>query len=62
MDGGTEEEARKNGLDVIVARLPLSYVRRALAARETRGFIKLVADRRTNRLAAHTSSPRRRAR
>ena len=33
-----------------MSKLPLSYVPRALAARETRGFIKLVADRRTNRL------------
>ncbi|MBI2186198.1 MAG: hypothetical protein HYU37_03620 [Acidobacteria bacterium] len=48
--GVTEEEARTNGLDVMVSRLPLSYVPRALAARETRGLIKLVADRRTNRL------------
>lgn len=48
--GITEKEAHRDGLDVIVANLPLSYVPRALAARETRGFIKLVADRRTNRL------------
>jgi mercuric reductase len=48
--GVTEEEARKNGLDVMVSSLPLSYVPRALAARETRGLIKLVADRHTNRL------------
>lgn len=48
--GMTEEDARRSGVDVMVATLPLSYVPRALAARETRGFIKLVADRRTNRL------------
>lgn len=48
--GFTEDEARQKGLDVMVSKLPLSYVPRALAARETRGFIKLVADRRTNRL------------
>jgi mercuric reductase len=48
--GVTEDEARKKGLDVTVSKLPLSYVPRALAARETRGFIKLVADPRTNRL------------
>jgi mercuric reductase len=48
--GVTEEQARQNGLDVMVSRLPLSYVPRGLAARETRGFVKLVADRPTNRL------------
>ena len=48
--GLTEKEARTRSLDVVVSKLPLSYVPRALAARETRGFIKLVADRRTNRL------------
>ena len=48
--GLTEQEARSTGVDVIVSKLPLSYVPRAQAARETRGFIKLVGDRRTNRL------------
>ncbi|MBI1873492.1 MAG: mercury(II) reductase [Acidobacteria bacterium] len=48
--GVTEQEARAQGTDVAVSNLPLAYVPRALAARETRGFIKLVADRRTNRL------------
>jgi mercuric reductase len=48
--GVTEHEARAHGLDAAVSKLPLSYVPRALAARDTRGFIKLVADRRTNRL------------
>jgi mercuric reductase len=49
--GLPEEEARHKGIDLATSKLPLSYVPRALAARETRGFIKLVADRRTNRLA-----------
>jgi mercuric reductase len=48
--GVTEQEARSKGVDVIVSKLPLSYVPRAQAARETRGFIKLVGDRGTNRL------------
>lgn len=48
--GLTEKEARAKSVDVMVSKLPLSYVPRALAARETRGFIKLLADRRTNRL------------
>lgn len=48
--GFTEADARRSGLDPIVARLPMSYVPRALAAHDTRGFIKLVADRATRRL------------
>jgi mercuric reductase len=48
--GATEQEARTQGIDVVTSRLPLSYVSRAQAARDTRGFIKLIADRRTNRL------------
>jgi len=45
--GITEAEARDRGIDVMVSKLPMSYVPRALAARDTRGFIKLVADRAT---------------
>ena len=48
--GVTEAEARAKGVDAAVSKLPLSYVTRALAARDTRGFIKLVADPRTKRL------------
>jgi mercuric reductase len=48
--GLTEQEAGAKGIDVSVSKLPLSYVPRALAAHGTRGFIKLIADRRTNRL------------
>jgi mercuric reductase len=48
--GLTEEQAPSQGVDVILSKLPLSHVPRAQAARETRGFIKLVGDRRTNRL------------
>lgn len=48
--GLTEAQARAQGVDLVVSKLPLAYVPRALAARETRGFIKLLADRRTNRL------------
>ena len=45
--GITEAEARAQGIDAMVSKLPMSYVPRALAARDTRGFIKLVADRST---------------
>jgi pyruvate/2-oxoglutarate dehydrogenase complex dihydrolipoamide dehydrogenase (E3) component len=38
--------------------LPLSYVPRAIAARDTRGLIKLVAERTTGRLlGAHMLAP-----
>ncbi len=48
--GLTEAAAEAQGYDVKVSTLPLAYVSRALAARETRGLIKLVADRNTNQL------------
>jgi mercuric reductase len=48
--GLTEAEAVKEGYDVKVANLPLAYVPRALTARDTRGLIRLVADRSSDRL------------
>ena len=48
--GLTEAQAREAGYDVQTSILPLSYVPRALAARDTRGLIKLVADGATGRL------------
>lgn len=39
-----EREANENGRRVLVARLPMSHVARALEAGETRGFIKAVVD------------------
>jgi len=48
--GLTEAAARAVGHDVRTSVLPLSYVPRALAARDTRGLIKLVADGRTRKL------------
>lgn len=48
--GLTESQARAEGLDVKTSMLPLTYVPRALAARDTRGFVKLVADRQSDRL------------
>lgn len=56
--GLTEAAALKAGHDVRVSVLPLSYVPRALAARDTRGLIKLVADGKTRRLlGAHILAP-----
>jgi mercuric reductase len=48
--GLTEAEATTGGYDVKTSILPLEYVPRALAARDTRGLIKLVADRNSDRL------------
>jgi len=56
--GLTEAGAKKNGLSPIVSKLPLEHVPRALAARDTRGFIKLVADADTRRIiGAHVLAP-----
>ncbi len=48
--GLTETAARAKGLDVKVSLLPLDAVPRALAARDTRGLIKLIADNGSDRL------------
>ena len=48
--GLTEAEARERGIEVRTSLLPLDYVPRALAARDTRGLIKLVAEVGTGRL------------
>lgn len=56
--GLTEAAARAVGLDVKISVLPLEAVPRALAARDTRGLIKLVADKATDRLlGAHILAP-----
>jgi len=56
--GLTEAEARAGGFDVKTSVLPLSAVPRALAARDTRGLIKLVADKATDRLlGGHILAP-----
>ncbi len=48
--GLDEEQAAQAGIDVDVSLLKLSHVPRALAARDTRGFIKLIRDRSTDRV------------
>jgi mercuric reductase len=56
--GLTEERARAQGVDVKVSVLGLENVPRALAAFDTRGLIKLVADAKDNRLiGAHILAP-----
>ncbi len=55
--GLTEREAREQGLRVCTTTLPLDYVPRALAARDTRGLIKLVAGQDGRLLGAHMLAP-----
>src|SRR3546814_20156013 len=56
--GLTEAAAQRAGLDFETAVLPLDQVPRALAARDTRGLIKLVAERGSGRLlGAHMLAP-----
>src|SRR3546814_5702534 len=56
--GLTEAAARTRGIDVRTSVLSLDNVPRALAARDTRGLIKLVAERSTKSLiGAHILAP-----
>ncbi len=56
--GATEAQARAARCRVLVSLLPLDAVPRALAARDTRGLIKLVADADTRKLVgAHILAP-----
>ena len=56
--GLTEAMARDRDLDVATTVLPLDHLPRALAARDTRGLIKLVAERTTKKLlGAHILAP-----
>lgn len=56
--GLTETQAREQGYTVKVSTLPMEYVPRALAARDTRGLVKMVADADTDKLlGAHILAP-----
>ena len=56
--GLTEAQAREAGHEVKVSTLEMSHVPRALAARDTRGLVKLVADADSDRLlGAHILAP-----
>ncbi|MCW9033534.1 MAG: mercury(II) reductase [Rhodospirillales bacterium] len=56
--GLTETSARNQGIDVDTSVLPLSAVPRYIAARDTRGVIKLVAEKDSGRLiGAHILAP-----
>jgi len=56
--GLTEADARARGFETRTSTLDLAHVPRALAARDTRGLIKLVAETGTDRLlGAHVLAP-----
>lgn len=56
--GLTEAQARRQGIDVKTSILTLDNVPRALAARDTRGLIKLIAESKTGKLlGAHILAP-----
>ncbi len=56
--GLTEAQAREQGYEVRVSTAPMTHVPRALAARDTRGFIKLVANAANDQLlGAHILAP-----
>lgn len=56
--GYTEAQARERGISVKAATLPLEHIPRAIAARNTKGLIKLVAEEGTERLlGAHVLAP-----
>jgi pyruvate/2-oxoglutarate dehydrogenase complex dihydrolipoamide dehydrogenase (E3) component len=48
--GLTEAQAKESGRRILLARLPMSHVARALEAGETRGFMKAVVDAETGHL------------
>jgi pyruvate/2-oxoglutarate dehydrogenase complex dihydrolipoamide dehydrogenase (E3) component len=48
--GLSEQEARQQGLNIRVAKMPMSYVARAIEVDETRGFMKAVVDADTDQV------------
>jgi mercuric reductase len=48
--GYSEDGARAQGIEPLGSKLPLEHVPRALAARDTRGFVKLVANAGTRKI------------
>jgi pyruvate/2-oxoglutarate dehydrogenase complex dihydrolipoamide dehydrogenase (E3) component len=48
--GITEAEAADRGLDVLVAKMPMTHVARALESDDARGFMKAIVDKETGRI------------
>jgi len=57
--GLTEEQARQQGLEVAVTRVPFSAIGRAVVDDETEGFVKIIEEKGSERLlGAHILGPR----
>lgn len=57
--GISEQEAKSNGIDVLVARSPFSANGKAVSIGKTEGFVKVVAEKLTHRiLGFHIVGPR----
>jgi len=52
--GLSEPEARAKGYDVLVGKMPFAASGRAMAVRETDGFVKVVADKKTHQILGWT--------
>ena len=52
--GLSEDEARKQGLDIKVAKLTMDHVARAIETNETKGFMKAVVDAKTDQVLGAT--------
>ena len=48
--GLTEQEARAQGRKILIAKIPMAWVARALETAETRGFIKAIVDAETQQI------------
>ena len=48
--GLSEQEVRDQGRDVLIAKIPMTYVSRAVEMGETRGFMKDVVDAETDQI------------
>jgi dihydrolipoamide dehydrogenase len=52
--GLTEAEAKTKGIDVVIGKMPFAASGRAMAVRETDGFVKVVADKKTHQILGWT--------
>ena len=52
--GMTEAEAKAKGFEVLVGKMPFAASGRAMAVRETDGFVKVVADKKTHQILGWT--------
>lgn len=56
--GLTEQKAKEQGIDIKISTITLNHVPRFIVARDTRGLIKLIADKKTDKLlGAHILAP-----